>query len=189
MGILWSSTPHLKQTYSLSHTSTRIVAIQSISMRAGESTTEMWIYQSRINDLPIKAGQNISIFRHCASMNQMGPQSGAIVEGRIGDIVRCSHDWVTFQIISSSGPPTLLCVPATVTNPTLYERLACSLANLIHTKHLHNTDPEIPPSTPTIQTYRLKPSYIAGDTLKEDGAERTRWSESDAGHTVGVNAV
>lgn len=188
MGALVSRTLHPQFTLPLSHATTRITAIQSISIAEGEPTQEVWIYQSHLNACPIELGQNVAIYRQGPDVGQHEPLTGAIIEGRISNIANYNQKWVTFQIQASmAGAPVLLCVPVIITNPTLYERMTYRLANFWRFRR-PNPKSLLPPN-PAMQTRRSKPSNFDKRvaTGEEDGEEgmgegdpvRATLSESD----------
>jgi len=143
----------------------------------GQSTTDIWIYQTHTNTLLIGTGQRVAIYCPGADASCPGNASGAIVEGRLGDIEHYNKDWVTFQIHNTiEGVPTLLCVPAGITNPTPHKRMICRLINfrrfwtLGMTLYFPNN---------AMQNRRSMPSAIRGVDEEWVGGEPTETSQSE----------
>jgi hypothetical protein len=171
MGILWSHPqPNPQPTLPIASTTAHVVAYQSVSMRMGEDTTDIWIYQSRINMLPITNGQRVAIYRNAADAFNPGTAAPGVVEGKIGSIVHCNNNWVTFHIENTvAGAPTLLCIPSSVTNLTLYNRIACHIANIRRYIHLSEN---LPLPTQADQTRQSTPSFFSGSRDIERGEGR-----------------
>lgn len=155
MGALWSRCtrpdPQLPTSTPPASTATRIIALQLISLKLEQSKTDVWIYQSHINALPISSGQNIAIYRQGEDVSRPGCQPGEIVEGRIGGIENCNGNYVIFQIHNSTaGVPTFIIVPVKDANTTLYERI---IGRLTHNWGPRRLTKSLPPVTPTIQTH------------------------------------
>jgi hypothetical protein len=117
--------------------------------------------------LPITSGQKVAIYRNAADAFRPGPTSPGIVEGKIGNIAHYNKNWVTFHICNTTvGVPTLLCVPSSVTNPTLYERANYYLTKFWYFRRRTHT---ILPPTRAEQTRQSTPSFFCKCRDEERG--------------------